>query len=393
MKRIRVCYIGDGFPPYDGGGAEVQLYREVVGVAKRGHEVSVITNHGPPGSKVEGDGFPVHRLPLRGKWLGDGNADRMATLGWSLVSPPNMRRVRRILAAERPDVVHAQHMPTVSYSVLRAVDRTTTKIVQTFHGYQFECPKGGLLHRSSQEICTKPRLACEGYIAAFRRIVPTPDALIAPSTFMKERMVGAGYDPGIISVVWQGLDVEAAPSAAKGTDVVFLGRITHAKGLADLLDAARILRDEEITWSIVGAGPDAEYYRGQAADLPKVRFLGRIPNAEIGAIYSRAGLVVVPSRWHEILNTVICEAMAHGRPVVATDVGGNSDMLVDGETGRLVPPRDPARLASAVRQIVLDTDTREEMGRKALERSELFRLDRHVDAVLQVYQQVLSTPE
>ncbi len=132
--------------------------------------------------------------------------------------------------------------------------------------------------------------------------------------------------------------------------VLFVGRLSEEKGILDFVQAT-----EGMPRVIVGDGP----LRGRVPDA-----LGFVSRAELVAHYERAAVVVCPSH-REGYGVVAREAMAHGRPVVATAVGGLLDAIEDGVTGLLVPPRDPAALRAAIETLLSDAELRRRLGAAA----------------------------
>jgi glycosyltransferase involved in cell wall biosynthesis len=117
--------------------------------------------------------------------------------------------------------------------------------------------------------------------------------------------------------------------------------------------------------------------------------VGFVPHEELGAYYERAAVVVVPSR-REGYGMAAREAMAHGRPVVATAVGGLVDAVEDGVTGLLVPPGDPRALRAALERLLADPALRQRMGAAARERARAaFGRDAQADALLAAYRALL----
>jgi len=113
--------------------------------------------------------------------------------------------------------------------------------------------------------------------------------------------------------------------------------------------------------------------------------VGFVPHDELQQLYARAAIVACPSR-REGFGVACLEAMAHGRPVVASSVGGLRDLVVDGETGLLVPPRDPAALRRALEQLLGDADLRRRLGTAGRERARArFSWDAVTDATLAAY--------
>jgi glycosyltransferase involved in cell wall biosynthesis len=122
-----------------------------------------------------------------------------------------------------------------------------------------------------------------------------------------------------------------------------------------------------------------------------VQFTGWLDPKEIKSLYQQAAVVVVPSLWPEPFGMVGIEALNHGKPVVAFNVGGVSEWLKHGENGFLVPPKDISRLAAAIETILTNPGLAHRMGQRARALAvEQFDIDRHVGQLLEVYQEALS---
>jgi glycosyltransferase involved in cell wall biosynthesis len=159
--------------------------------------------------------------------------------------------------------------------------------------------------------------------------------------------------------------------------VLFAGRLSREKGILELLEAA-----QGMTLVVAGDGP-------LRARVPGA--LGFVPHRELGELYERAAVVACPSH-REGFNVVCAEAMAYGRPVVAGAVGGLLDLVVDDETGLLVPPRDVPALRAALERLLGDEQLRTRLGAAARERARTsFSWDRVTDETLAVYDEALMT--
>src|SRR5262249_29173015 len=159
---------------------------------------------------------------------------------------------------------------------------------------------------------------------------------------------------GAVRVIGSGVDVpaEVGPEA-RPPEVLYAGRLSPEKGILDLLAAANGMK-----LTIAGDGPLREKVPGA---------LGFIPHDELGGFYERAAVVAVPSH-REGFGVVCAEAMAHGRPVVASAVGGLVDLVVDDETGLLVEPGDVDALRTALRRLLDDEELRCRLGAAGRER-------------------------
>jgi glycosyltransferase involved in cell wall biosynthesis len=176
-----------------------------------------------------------------------------------------------------------------------------------------------------------------------------------------------------VRVIPNGFEVrdESGEEEDEPPHVLFAGRLSPEKGILELVDAARAL-----PLVVVGDGPLREQVSGA---------LGMVPNDELGGYYDRAAVVAVPSR-REGFGVVCAEAMAHGRPVVASAVGGLLDLVVHEETGLLVPPRDVGALRAGLERLLGDRELRKRYGTAGRERMRThFSWDQAVDRLKAAY--------
>lgn len=147
---------------------------------------------------------------------------------------------------------------------------------------------------------------------------------------------------------------------------VFVGRLTRDKGISELLQAFEQVHKQFPSSSLLVVGPDEEDIQSSAIIHPKIHFAGKTSQPE--AYMASADVFVLPS-YREGFGTVVIEAAACGTPTVATNIYGLSDAVVDGETGLLVPARDPNKLAEAMLFLSTHPDKRQLMGEAAQQRA------------------------
>ena len=171
--------------------------------------------------------------------------------------------------------------------------------------------------------------------------------------------------------------------------VLVVAQLRPQKGHLTLIDAAARL-PERITVTLAGDGPERAAIERRIGELglaERVNLAGFVD--DVGPLLDAASVVVLPSRF-EGFPLVVLEAMAAGRPVVATDVPGTNELITDGETGLLVPVDDPVRLATAIQRLLDDPAEAEQMGARARARvTERFGVDRMASAVDDIYRAVL----
>jgi glycosyltransferase involved in cell wall biosynthesis len=179
-----------------------------------------------------------------------------------------------------------------------------------------------------------------------------------------------------VRVVPNGVELpEAVGEEAEPPEILFAGRLSREKGIVELVEAAR-----GRTLVVAGDGP----LRSQVPGA-----LGWVPPSDLASLYARAAVVACPSH-REGFGLACAEAMAHGRAVVAADVGGLRDLVVDGETGLLVPPRDAGALRDALERLLADPELRRRLGANARERvRELCSWPQVIDATLASYDDAL----
>jgi glycosyltransferase involved in cell wall biosynthesis len=132
--------------------------------------------------------------------------------------------------------------------------------------------------------------------------------------------------------------------------VLFIGRLSPEKGVAQLLQAWRLVRSGGARLVIAGTGPEEGALRVQAKHLPSVEFRGFVPSERHAELWAGAKLLVAPSIWDEPFGLVVLEAWAHGRPVLTSDRGAFPEIV--GQAGLTCPPDDPQALAAQLDRLL-----------------------------------------
>ena len=234
--------------------------------------------------------------------------------------------------------------------------------------------------------------------------------VIAVSRAVKQGLVDAGIDPGRIAVVLDGipLDEAAADPAERervrrlfhlASDERLVLQVAHLgaeKGQADLIAAAARIRGAapDVRVAIVGGGKMRAQLERKAAKAGDVRilFAGFWPPERISSLLAAAAIFVLPSR-QEGLGSILLEAMAAGVPIVAASTGGIPELVRDGSTGLLVPPRNPAALAAAVIRLLGDPALAARLAAAGLEFvRKQGSADRMVEETLGVYRELAGSP-
>jgi phosphatidyl-myo-inositol alpha-mannosyltransferase len=322
--------------PYDltvPGGVQSHVRHLAARLRTLGDEVVIVAPGRDPGHLGVGRSVPV---PFNGA---------VAPIA---PGPVVAARTRRLLHRLRPDVVHV-HEPMVPAVGLVAVLAATAPVVATFHAwsddarlYRLAGPLGRrVMARVADAVAVSP--AAAAYHAGALG-VPSDAFTVIPNGVEVARFAAAEPPPGLAD--------PARPT------LLFVGRLEPRKGLEPLLRAfARLKTDRpDLRLLVVGEGPERERCAALVAAevAADVRFLGRVSDAELVGCHAAADLYVSPALGGESFGIVLLEAMAAGTPVVASDLPGYRSVVVDGSTGRLVPPGDPESLATAIGQLLDD---------------------------------------
>jgi phosphatidyl-myo-inositol alpha-mannosyltransferase len=361
--------------PYDlavPGGVNSHIHHLAENFSELGHEVRLIAPSSDP-AKIPENAIAIGR-PLQ--IFAGGSIARM-TMSPRLAGP-----VRRVLRDEQFDVVHV-HEPLASFltlSFLRFSDETN---VGTFHAAR----EGGA------RIYSYARRLLRG---AFRRL----DGKIAVS-LAAMRLVSPHF-PGYYNIIPNGVDVERFSAAYEPLpqfddgmlNVLFVGRLEKRKGLRYLLRAfATLKKARPDSRLIVVGGYDQRQRRGyerwvRETGLQDVVFAGYVPLEELPRYHHTAQVFCAPNTGNESQGIVLLEAMAAGRPVVASNIDGFAGVITHGVDGLLVRPKDGEALAEALIVLAKDGDQRAFLGERARERAQHFSWERVSRRVLSYYERL-----
>jgi glycosyltransferase involved in cell wall biosynthesis len=288
--------------------------------------------------------------------------------------------LRAAWTADPPAVVHAHHW-TSGLATVAAAGHLDVPVVQTFHDLG------------------RDRAGPSGRDRAERHLAHAADHIVAICTAEVDALLGMGANRDRVSVVPHGVDTGvftvSGPAHPRGARprLVALGGLARHKGVDEAVAALVGLPEAEL---VVAGGtaaddPDIARLRALAAARgvgDRVRFIGPVPHREAPALL-RSADVVVCLPWYEQFGVVALEAMACGRPVVASAVGALLDTVVDGVTGMLVPARKPRDTAVALRKVLASPARRQGMGIAGRDRTEMrYTWPRVARTTAEIYQAV-----
>jgi D-inositol-3-phosphate glycosyltransferase len=290
-----------------------------------------------------------------------------------------------------PDVIHS-HFWMSGLAALEAARPLGVPVVHTFHAL-------GSVKRREQAHDTSPpeRLEVEAMIAQ------RADRIVATAWSESDELIAMGARAHRIDVVPCGVDHlrfrPDGPSLARsGPRVVVVSRLVERKGIGNVIEALTEVPGAELVVaggppaSELGRDPEAQRFQHLADELgvaDRVRLLGAVDRDEVPQLI-RSADVVACCPWYEPFGLVAVEAMACGVPVVATEVGGLAETVVDRLTGVLVPPRAPERIGAALRQLLGDDLLRRRMGAFAVDRARRYAWPHIATQTVDAYRPLLD---
>ena len=384
------------------------LAHELVG---RGHEVEIVTlaKPGAAGTEMDGD-IPVHRIDGWNRALNRFYENPERPFHPPVPDPGVVHSLVNLIRERQPDVVHAHSW--ILHSLLNFLPSEQTRLVFTLHDYGLICPKFTFVHKGG--VCDGPRFvkcvvcasgqygkipsaALTSGLTITRRSRRRVDRYIAVSAPVARACasvsVGSQHRVELIppfvsdDVLQQNYVARPAFLPAEGDFVMFAGALGPHKGIDILLEAWRGL-DSAIPLVLAGLRR-----HDTPQHFPKgVIVAENVPHGDVLKAWMHCALAVVPSVWPEPFGLVAIEAMAAGRPVIASAIGGLSDIVVDGVTGVLVPPGDALALRASIKRILADPRLRVAMGLAARERAAKYSAAIVVPEIERVYREVVASP-
>lgn len=412
---MRILFLTNFYPPHELGGQGRSCQRAVEGLRQRGHTTAVITSmHGTSNQpRREGE---VHRcLYLEMDFTPWRNSVTFFTHRRQR-ERENLQRLERLLAEFAPELVFVWGMWNLPRSLASRLEALAPgRVVYRFAEYWPTLPSQYELYwrepaRSWRSQLPKRLLRPLALAMLAREERPTLEFehTFCVSAATRYELIKAGVPVADARIIHTGLDVAPfiaaqAPPPADGTlRLLYAGRLASTKGVDVLLEAlARVLSMPDaprVHLTVAGAG-DAPYERHLqllALSLslsPHVTFLGRVPEKQMPALFHRHDVLIAPSVWAEPFARVILEGMAAGLVVVATRVGGNGEILADGQNGLLCEPYDVSELAQKIADLAADPARRRRLsaaGRETVLAS--FTERRWLDQIEAYLQEVAVAP-
>lgn len=390
MKILRITGFG-----YESGGVENGIILLQPILKKMGHTVKILTGNSQPGASHFSD-FEFEALE---------HQPGILKLLYRSFYPQSFFALKKVLKEYKPDIVQIHSVSQISPSILFLLKNYPT--VMTVHQSE-DFSKEALIWSFPKkffkgDIYEKNSLTIKGWFHyMYHRYINGPiyrlgfknvDAFVAFSQYMQLELEKDGIESFHIPNATRLFDYVPLDSDSK--IVAYVGRLEKVKGVDYLIKSISEVKAmvPKIKLIVAGIGDHEAALKDLVTELhleDNVNFIGQQNRDQLYELYKKSSVIIVPSIWPEPFGKVGIEAMSVGRPVIASNVGGISEWLTDGETGYLVPPADPNAIAKNIIKLLSDPQLLHTMSLKSRKRAEDFSIEAHAEKIIRLYEDVIE---
>ena len=326
-------------------------------------------------------------------------SDKIKGFTAGIYSHSGVKGIKKILRKEKPDIINVHNLyPFISPAALFECKKAGIPVVMTVHNFRLICPTGlfmrngkpceQCLDRKNEWSCIKYN--CEHsifksigytlrnvYARWTKAYLKNVDMFACITEFQKKKLIEAGYDKNKITVIPNSIDAPCSYTPTSGEYIAYIGRLSYEKGYDLLVEVAR--KHPEIKFCFAGAQREQKN-----TDIPSnVEFAGYLQKDKLLEFIQKARFIVIPSRCYEGFPMAILEAACHGKPAIAPNHGGFTEIIGQGENaiGKLFEPGNTDDLDKQIAELWNNQTLTEELGEKAFR-----KLKEHYDSEV-VYKQ------
>ncbi len=398
---------------YYGGGDSTYTFNLADLLKQNGHQVAFFAMQDPENLKDENEDLFVSHIDFREMNRSKSINSGIRVAGRVIYSVEARKKFAIALDRIKPDIVHLQNIHGhITPSIIFEAKKRKLPVVWTLHDYKMICPNTHFLIDASNQICEAcgngkyyhavlkqckkgsllaSTMACaEAYAHWLMGVRNLPDFFLAPSNFLRSKLLQRGFSPEKVLHLPLFLKDKMFNSQTQDSGyILFFAKLDPLKGIFPFIEACR--KAQDVTVKIAG-GVEDESVKQQLDSLPpNTKYLGRQHGEALRDLISGARAVVLPSLCYENQPFSITEAFAAGKPVIASDLGGMSELVKDKERGFLVDPGDVNGLAEAMTWMHEHPEEAKKMGEKA----RAYALEEHSEQIhykriMSIYQRLIT---
>lgn len=316
---------------------------------------------------------------------------------------------RQLCGLVNPTVVHGHNMTGMSLGMLETAKDFGAAVCMTLHDHWGFCLKNTILD-NDHKLCDHfwqcnacmpvlnagdihiPVNIRQGY---FRKVFEKVDTFLSPSRYLADAYIRGGFSWHRMRQLWNGIDTKKYANMRKKQSekfrIAFVGHFGEHKGIELLIRAAARLKRKNIEIELAGDGEEYDNYRHLAVELgvlSQIRFWGKLNNSDMIRVFAETDVYCLPSVWPENQPVSITEAMACGIPVIASDLGGNRELVRHGINGFLFRPGDDQDLAEKIRTLMDDESLQKSFGDAGKKMIRRYDISNQASELLNIYRSI-----
>lgn len=319
-------------------------------------------------------------------------------------------KIGQLINNHKPDIIHLNNINfQITPSILYEIKKHKIPVIMTLHDFQLVCPNHMLFIEHKLQICEKCKggkyincirnkcihnsmiksifAALEGWLynkfGTYRKYI---DHFISPSIFLKNKMIDFGIDEKKISQIHNFISNTGRNNFIKKDYVLYFGRLSRQKGLKTFIESCKLLPG--IRFVVAGSGEMEDELKG----IDNIDFVGFKTGNELKTLVSEALFSICPSEWYENCSMSILESQMYGTPVIAANIGGNSELINNDIDGLLFKPGDKNDLAEKIEYLYNDKNKINVFSEKCFNKvTKEFCLETYYSKLIKLYDRLIRT--
>jgi glycosyltransferase involved in cell wall biosynthesis len=399
---------------YSGGGDSTYTFNLADLLKNKGHEVAFFGMQDKLNLPDPNSDLFVSHIDFRELNQRKNPISGLKVLTRSIYSTEARIKFSRMLDRFQPDIIHLQNIHAhITPSVIFEAKKRGIPIVWALHDYKLLCPNSHFLIDTNNLICEAchggnfiqaVHLRCkkgsllassiaslEAYVHRWMNVLSKVDVFLCPSSFLRGKLIENGFSPEKVHHIPLFLpEAQFVQQDQNQGYLLFLGKLEPLKGIFPLIEAAR--RVPEVR--VIMAGRVEEPLKSQLPGLlpSNMEYVGQKSGAELDTLRRNAIALVIPSIWYENQPFSILEMFACGKPVIASDLGGMTELVTHLERGLLIPPNDATELAKAMVWLFTHPIEARKFGQDAYSYAQMHHSsDKHYESLIKIYRTVQPT--
>lgn len=399
---MKICLIAPLFDPWLVGGAEIYA-KTLAKELSLEHEVIVITTIGPIHRKKNQFDYKFKIIEIKPNNIStlydmiknDASIGFIKKSLWHFLDLWNLSsylKIKSILKAEKPDLVHTNGIQGFSPSVFSAIKELRIPHIHTVHDLSL-ISRWVSLFRNGKPV-SRLNLLDRMYVFYLNKLSSNIDAVMSPSKFTLDFHEKLGYFKNSRKYIIPNgstIDKNAKPKEGTGLEFLYLGQLSEFKGPQIVIQAFKRITDKNTKLHIAGEGPYLDTLKLLARGDERIIFHGFIQGEVLDEVFNKCSYLVFPSLGYEAFGKVAVEAMNKGLPVIASNIGGIPEVVKDGYNGFLFKAGDVDSLCRIIDIVIKDNELLSKLSKNAVEYSKQFSIEDQMKSIKNVYSNILKS--